>query len=173
MIDTLVPDALEYFDKSVDKLKDIVENYVIHLHMPGLGHENLSQTAYCDITSKKTNKKISISYQIISYYAKNEELWIWGWAHPVSRPIDITQSLKILNYGVNLNTADEIGLKTIIINSRSILSELETDIQLGLVAYITKNNYIIGYKALNNVLKNFIIYIQLNKDEMDKYIFNE
>ena len=179
-MDSLIQNALAYYDKGIEKYKKIFEK-IDHDKTLLIKSTHDLMKNHIELYDKNGNKMLTAEYECIGEYFNN--LWIWSWAYP----LDYNESIlakKILNYGVNLNTITvndkkssnfntlNIFLKSELVTSRIyILNKIQLEIHIAIAGYLCKNPIIFVDKQNklsdeNNYIINsyyFLSNIKLNK----------
>lgn len=157
----LLSNALEYYDTHNKKYNKILKKAVRQSFEETIGDIQRPRIILYD----KDNKKIlTAEYQHIGIYYKLFNLWAWGWALPLFKKNETSLSRKILNYGLDLETDDDIlmgFLRAELVTSRfKILKKTQLDVHLALAGYLTKQPIIYKYKSLldNTDPNNHVIY---------------
>jgi len=119
------------------------------------------ETSTLYIYNDKKEKIYEFHYDFLGTYLTDKNRWIWSWSIPTQNQKNIYLSRQILNYGLDLETYDQLKPQ-LISSSYYITNSIHLDINLALSLYITKKKYI--FKATYNTNT-------LNKDDIsDPYI---
>ena len=169
---SIVPDALDYFDK----YNEYYENYLKNVRYIEINYSNIDTSHSVIILYDSKKKELFRSrYETIGLHDETEQVWIWSWAIPTSRKTTTIISRKILNYGVDMNTNDLV-LKTELITSRfKISNPIQIDIHLAISAYLSKQKLIFKYSITNEIdvdEDNIIDIVPKNdKNKKSYYLF--
>lgn len=135
-----IKSCLDKYDKNNDKYKKMLK----------LPNEPENDKKNKIIYFKNDNKIIyKNNYEVIGFFYKSINLWIWGWAFPTKEPSRFSK--KLFEYG--FNTQIDTFIKTILCNSRiKIKSKLELDIFLSVICDIGKMFLYKKYYANDNII---------------------
>ncbi len=170
IIDDIIQSSLEYYDSNQPKIIDIVDKvYYIKFK----NNKNITdEIVFYDKNKKEIFKS---SYEILSAYIPNQQIWKWAWSLPTILKKSSFISRKILEYALNLDHQKDYLLKSTLINSKiRIINDLQLDIYIALSANLSRKPFIFKiYLAPLSEEEDaeFYPYRQLNEDpDNSKYI---
>ena len=144
--------SLEYLDNNLNNYFIIIENNELNSYL------NID-----DYDIKKKNEKLKYKkFEIIAQILKenNKYYWIWNWSNYFNDKNNISISLSLFNYGINLSNNDSQILKYFLINSKlQIFNNLHLELLLGISSFLT-NSKIASHKMFVNNLSNIIVYYE-------------
>ena len=114
---------------------------------------------YYRIKAYDTNKKLLFEsrYEILGVYDSQAKIWLWGWAHPLFTHNTIQVARQLVNYGMNIAPDNNSFLKTELITSRYMISNVkQLDIHSAIGLYLSKQKCL--YKCnidIDNSLNGF------------------
>lgn len=136
-MNNIIKSALESYDKNQEKiLKMLKDVYYLDLNASG-------RVKYITFYDKNKKKILESSYQLAGIYLENSNTWKWGWTLPGRNKDETNLSRKVLDYAFNLDHLNEIELRSQLINSTiPILNNMQMDINIAIISYITKIPFI-------------------------------
>jgi hypothetical protein len=136
-MNNIIKSALESYDKNQEKiLKMLKDVYYLELNATG-------RIKYITFYDKNKKKILESSYQLAGIYLENSNTWKWGWTLPGRNKDETNLSRKVLDYAFNLDNLNEIELRSQLINSTiPILNNMQMDINIAIISYITKIPFI-------------------------------
>ena len=144
--------SLEYLDKNLNNFVITIEN-----------NKLISYLNMDDYDIKKKNEIIKYKkFEIIAQILKdnNNYYWIWNWSNYSNEKNNISISLSLFNYGINLSKNDSQILKYFLINSKlPIFNNLHLELLLGISSFLT-NSKITLHHFFHNNLSNIIVYYE-------------
>lgn len=170
-MEDLIPNILSKYDESFEKFKDIIN----------IKNKSYSESANDNFDFKYDGRIIFndkdnffIPCFFLGSYNKNENIWIWNWAHPLDRN-QCKLGYDLISYGLNydrnkLARTEYSFIRSILVNSRfRIKEDFNFDILLGLILHITNLQIIIPieYKIGN---LDIIYYFGIKNINDKKYI---
>lgn len=138
-VNFIISNALNYYDMNQENILKLLKkvkyfSYVVNLN-------TLNQIILYD---DNFNTLLSSSYEIVSVYNPNNNIWKWSWSISSLEKKYTIISRKILEYALNLDPIKENLLRTKLINSDiKINNKLQLDIYLALSSYISKKPFIL------------------------------
>lgn len=169
-INTLVSDALEYFDTNHEKYGLYFKN-VKSIKF----EEAMSDTDYYKIIfyDKNQNMMGKSRYENIGIYSQKGRVWTWAWSISTFAKNTINIIRKVLNYGIDIDNSKKF-LKNELITSRfEISNKIQIDIHIAIASYLSKQPAIFIIKKLPySVDKNEIVNeVDFYTDSDDLYYF--
>ena len=165
MNNTIVTDALEYYDKNNEKYREKFKNIRFTKFV-----ENNNDMEHNVIIMYDNNKKelFRSRYEVIGLFNSTTNIWTWAWAIPSFRKNNTNIVRKIMNYGAELDPQTRF-LKMELITSRfRISNNVQLDIHASIASYLSKNPII--YNHYTNIqLKNISGYTDVKKINSDNY----
>ena len=165
--ETLVPKALEYYDKTRESYKDLfnkVKDYKLNISAYDMERNKI---IFLDEDGKEL---LTSEYEVAGIYSNLYKIWVWAWSVPSFKKNLQYISRKILNYGLELDTS--YFLKTELITSRfRITDPIQLDIHVAIAAYLSKKvAYNYKYypdkaKEPNNYITYYIFLLSLESSE--------
>ena len=148
MSDSIIIDALEYYDDNTEKYgaKFKAVKYVkFELADTNMDHNKI-------IMFDKTKTQIYKSrYELLGTYVSTTNTWLWGWAMPLSKKNSTVIARKIMNYGAELDP-EERFLKTELITSRfRITDPIQLEIHTAVASYLAKKPLIYKFFSYDDV----------------------
>ncbi len=150
-INELILKALDYYDSQ--KLK---YNYLIN-------NKNIEFKNKDEIIFNTDDETITTLYEILGYFDKKTNIWIWGWV--LNENMSSTEiSKNLLNYGLKLGPErqeipEHFFIKSLLVNSRILIDdEIQLDINIAIYSYLLKGKFSFIYpkKIFND---SIIIYL--------------
>jgi len=138
-MNSIIKDALNFYDKNYNENKRIFENYYYYAV-----NRNLNDMEKNFISFYDNKKKHIIDYdvELIGIYF-SENIWEWGWANVNSRKNMTFKIREVLNYAINLDPEENKYLKKeLITSSFRVTNSIQLDIHLAISSYLTKNKLI-------------------------------
>jgi len=164
MSDNFITNAINYYDTALDKYREILDNkYKISYDIPNKIY----------FRNTKDDVVLSGEFEILSTYDRNTNIWKWHWSTSSTmsaEPIMIYTVKKILNYGIDIETNNNIYINVVkkyLTTSKFKLTGVDEEyILCAIISYITKipliiydpNDYM--YILIHNDT------IKLNKDHI-------
>ena len=151
----IIPKALEYYDKHIEKYKHIFNKIKDPKNQIKIMDAAEDMERKIIIFLDENGKEIMRSkFELVGIYDNTHNLWVWAWAMP-DKPKNLTYiSRKVLNYGLDLDPTHFKMLKFELITSRFKISDiLQLDIHVALSAYLTKNP-VYPHKVIYGTNKN-------------------
>jgi len=166
---SIIVNALEYYDINNEKYKSLKEKAkFVKIEKSG------NDIEYNIMIFFDKNKKIIFRsrYEVIGMIGNESKIWTWGWAIPYLQKNSIKTSKEIFLYGINLNPADDITLKTELITSRfRVANDVQLDIHLSLSSYLSKKPLIFGYSVDEEKWSSDNVYINISGGPIISYLF--
>jgi hypothetical protein len=134
MTETLIPEALEYYDMQCEKHCKLFKSVKSH---------KLDETPY-DLERNKIllydaagKLLLASEYEVVGIYSNQHKMWCWGWSVPMFKKNMTGISKKLLSYGLDLD--NYYFLKTELITSRFLITDpMQLDIHVAVACYIAK-----------------------------------
>lgn len=162
IIDDFIKTSLEYYDISQPKIKELIDKiYYIKVK----NNKNLTDEIFFYDKNKKEIFKSS--YEILSAYIPQLQVWKWSWSLPTMGKKSNFVSRKILEYAFNLDPKKDYLLKSTLVNSKiKIINDLQLDIYLGISANLSKKPFILKVYWVPPVDPNneYIPFKKINED---------
>jgi hypothetical protein len=167
--ETLVPAALEYYDRTQEKFKDLFKKIASYKRETSpLDMERNRIIAY-DISK---NVVLVSKYEVIGIHSNLHKIWCWAWSVPTLAKNAVYISRKILNYGLDIESS--MFLKTELTTSRFVVSDkIQMDLHIAIACYLAKKvvykvryNFKEDEKTLSDDSED-----KKNKNYIDSYIF--
>ena len=148
----IVKEAMTYYDKRKAEFESKIE-----------GYDNIKQeVSTADISYNKLHfykgekKLLTVRISAVSFFSKEENIWIWAWAHPTLNKNFSYESRKLLKYGLDKGTLDmnleHNYIKTYLITSRlRIIDDIQFDILVSISSYLSKKPIFIYHEKLKNL----------------------
>ena len=134
-INFIISNALNYYDINQPNVISILKKIRYYSFIDNIN--TLNQIILYDKNFKEILKS---SYEIVSIYNPNTNIWKWSWSIANLEKKYTIISRKILEYALNLDPLTENILRSKLINSDiKIINKLQLDIFLSLSSYISKN----------------------------------
>ena len=146
MSSNLVKDSFDYYDSNYDEFESFL-NGIDEIQIWNIQDDEMTPN---EILFLQGESKIHKSpYQIIGMYTTGSNSWIWAWASPTLEKKDTYIIAKVLNYGIQLNPSKNMFLKTELITSRFIITNMiQLELHIAIGSYLAKVPFIIGiYKV--------------------------
>lgn len=164
----LIINSLEYYDKNRDKYAKFfakIKHYSMIQDDKDTGHNTII------FYDKYNNELLRSTYEIMGIYTNFSNTWAWAWADPLLQKNKTYISKKILNYGLNIESPNEIFLKTELITSRfRIVIDVQLEVHIAIASYISKTPLIFNmYRKLKDIEYGSDGYFKIediNKDEL-------
>jgi hypothetical protein len=136
-MNNIIKFALENYDKNQEKiLKMLKDVYYLEFN-------TTERVKYITFYDKNKKKILHSVYQLAGIYLEDSNTWKWGWTLPGRNKDETYLSRKVLDYAFNLDNYKEIELRSQLINSTiPILSNMQMDINISIISYITKIPFI-------------------------------
>lgn len=163
---TLIPLALEYYDNNITFFNSFINKVK---KTETISTEKDTEKNKIIFLDKNDKKILESDYEVAGIFYKKYNIWIWSWAIPVIQKNKTIIARKLLNYAldIDLNNENNKHLKLIkseLITSRSkISSELQLDIYLALISYLSKKKFI--YK------RSFVLVDDEPDNVIEYYLF--
>lgn len=122
------------------------------------------------IYGKNDDLILESEFEILGSFYPALKVWNWAWANPGFVSPQNFLSKEILNRAIEW-TIDLTYLKSIVINSRTIITDIvQLDINLAFGASVIKHYYIYPYidKSKNTEMIHYLIL--LNEEHLDKIL---
>lgn len=154
-IDSVFRSALEYYDShqpQIQKLLNQIDNIIIVNNYPTSNR----------LFFKNSHDEILLEsrFETLSMVIPQIKTWMWAWALPSAELNENLISRKILEYAFTLSAKNDYLLKSILINSKTVIeNRLQLDMYLGLSAFLSKKPFI------------FKLYKRLIKNDIKQYIY--
>jgi hypothetical protein len=131
---SLVTDALAYYDENVEKYKHVFDNVKYMKYSYAENDNDHSTISFYDEYQKIL---FSSRFEYIGSYSAVTTTWKWAWAGIFKR--NLTNIIrKILNYGAELEQNMKV-LKTELITSVFVVNdEIQLDIHVAIASYLSK-----------------------------------
>jgi hypothetical protein len=140
----LVKNSLIYYDTNYEKYSKKILKYKYISVEPNL--KNNYEKDKLNFYDKDKKLMFTTEYEHLGIFDTGSHMWTWAWATPFLRKNNITLSRKILNYGFDLESDDNLFLKTELITSRFIISDdTQLDIHIAIASYISKKPAILRF----------------------------
>lgn len=168
-MNTLVSDALEYYDLNSEKYESFFKNVkTVRFEAPA------SDTDYYTILFFDDNNNLigKSRYENIGIYSHRGKIWTWAWSISTFAKNTINIIRKILNYGFDIDT-DKRYLKNELITSRFQISDkTQIDIHVAIASYLSKQPTIVILKKIPNSNESIIVKdVDFNGKIEDVYYF--
>lgn len=138
-INFIIKNALNYYDMNQENVIKLLSKIKYYSYI-----DNLNTLNQIILYDKDFNILIKSSYEIVSVYNPNNNIWKWSWSIANLEKKYTIISRKILEYALNLDPINENLLRSKLINSDlKILNKLQLDIYLALSSYISKKPFIL------------------------------
>lgn len=158
----VIKNALDYFDLKNDKYKNIFSKF--RKHEVKYSHTDITNS-YIKFFDENNNLKVKSNVQLIANYYPNENLFVWAWGIPEIEKNLNYLSRKILSYGLDIHEDENYYLKSLLINSRLYIRNIdELYILLSLSLYLTKKDFFIiadqdkGTTNFEDAWKIYLLY---------------
>lgn len=168
-VNTLVSDALEYYDTNNEKY-ELFFKRVKNIKF----EEAKSDLDYYQIVFYDNNEIIigRSRYENIGVYSQKGKVWTWAWS--ISTFAKKTTSIirKVLAYGFDIDS-NKIFLKNELITSRFKISDkTQLDIHIAIASYLSKQPAIFIIKKPPNTPQNEIVVdVDFDKNDDNVYYF--
>jgi len=163
--------ALNYYDERRHKINNFISSCT-SFSLFGASHDmSLSK-----LVLTKSTSEYEFTYEILSVFNNTNKIWTWAWAQPERYKNERKTSVKILNYGVDLDLfidpkSNEIDvernfIKNYLITSKfAITSQLQLDIFVAISAYLAKEYIVlpITHSDKRNKQGYYTIYHDISK----------
>lgn len=169
-VNTLVSDALEYFDINHEKYDPFFKN------VKSIKFEEATNDLdhYKIIFYDKNGNMIGKSrYENIGIYSQKGQIWTWAWSVSTFAKNTINIIRKVLNYGIDIDNSKRF-LKNELITSRFKISDkTQIDIHIAIASYLSKQPATFIIKKLPYSLEKNEIVSDVNffNDTDDVYYF--
>lgn len=168
-MNNLVPDALEYYDRNVQKYNSIFDKIKYVKFEAGTKDMDYSYIHVYDHDKKELFKS---RYENIGVYNNKSKTWAWAWAMPRFKKNTTTIARKIINYGMELDPESRF-LKTELITSRFRITDyIQLDIHVSIASYLSKKPAVYEYKSYIDFeadADNLVDITKINESEKDNY----
>jgi hypothetical protein len=159
-VSNLVRNSLIYYDTNYEKYSKKILKYKYISVDPNL--KNNYERDKLNFYDKDKNLIFTSEYEHLGIFDTGSHIWTWAWATPFLRKNNITLSRKILNYGFDLESEENVFLKTELITSRFIISDnAQLDIHVAIASYISKKPTI--FKLIISTKEKDKIYYKIKK----------
>jgi len=157
----LIKKAYKYYDEQHLKYENIVNK----INTWQISNTELDlQKPIINFFDKDKKLIFKSNLEFMGSYYEEQKLWVWAWADPNIPKNETYLVTKLLKYGCDINVKDNKNdkkqkfLKMILTNSRF---KVENQVSLD----------IIGYLALYLSKKDWIFYVNDNKNSTLKFFF--
>ncbi len=145
-MNTIIPTALEYFDKNKKNINKKEFKYLKIIEATDENEHNIIK--FYDENEKEI---LTSRYEIAGIYYTRPKIWIWGWGDSNLSKNKTIIIRKLFNYAFTL-TDKEKSLKKELITSRfKINNYIQLDIHIALATYLTKKPTVYKYKITSNM----------------------
>lgn len=159
----LIQDAFQYYDTNKEKFEKKIKQFK---YFKIERKDNDVDDNYIYFFNKKQEQIFKSKYAIIGKYMRLSNTWIWAWAIPQLTKKEINVSKKILNYGFEITTDENINLKTALVSSRFRITNLtQLDFYLALSSYLSKLPLIFPVDTSVTTYDPSLKILKLAKDE--------
>lgn len=159
----IIKNAYNYLDNKLEKYRQKVQGKVAKWRLISSSSDNITPIyEFFDVNDKLLFKAECEILGIEYRDENNKDLWVWSWAHVGLDKNQTILSRRLLQYGLDIITKDlnDYFLKSIFINSRLKINDVEVVVILALSIYISKKEYIMKLIDHNRILyfivNNFI-----------------
>lgn len=154
----VISDTLEYYDTNKEKYTPLI-NKIKYIKFIDIESElSRNKVNLYDENDKLMN---SYEYEIIGLFDNNTNIWVWSWGIPTVKKNQTGILRKIFNYGIDLDS-DEYLRNELITSRFKISNEIQIDMHLSIVSFLSKQPLIIKYYLLKDA-KEF--YDKHNKNQ--------
>lgn len=152
-VNTLVSDALEYYDLNKEKFEPFFKKVKSVRFEEGRTDADHYKIIFFD----KDNNIIGKSrYENIGIYSQKGKIWTWAWSISIFAKNTINIIRKVLNYGFDIDINKRF-LKNELITSRFKISDkTQIDIHISIASYLSKQPAIFIIKKLPYSYENEI-----------------
>jgi len=145
---TLVNNALEYYDKNIDKYKHKFKD-IVYLSLDY--KDNDIEQNNIIFYDRNLRVLFTSKFERLGMYDAKTGIWSWAWTIPKYKKNETNIIRKILNYGAELDPSS-IYIKTELVTSRfRITNNAQLDLHCALASYLSKKPIIFKYKIYSNV----------------------
>jgi len=141
---SIIPTSLEYYDKNMQKYKSLLRKIKGHkLETTPFDMEKNKIILY----GKDNEIILKTEYEIIGFYNNPYKMWSWAWSVPWFKKNSTYISRKILFYGLDLDSTEDLFLKTELLTSRfQITDVVQLELHIAIASYLAKKPLIYNYK---------------------------
>lgn len=158
---SLITDALEYYDKNMDKYSSFIKKCKYIKFLPN--DKDIEHTKVI-LYDKDNNQLLESRYEILGTYVPINNVWVWGWAIPTLYKNRTFIVRKILNYGIELDPNEKF-LKSELITSRfRVSSSIQLDMHASIASYLSKKPLIMRQIEIPDQMTEEGQQIPLNLD---------
>ena len=166
----MIKNSLEYYDSfqpQIQKILDKIE-YIKVINGINVNDEYI----FYDSNDKEFFKS---RIEVLGMFVPQDNSWKWSWAVPFAKYQNTLISRKILEYAFTLNSVSDLHLKSILINSKLIITnKYQIDIYLALASMLSKKPFILKlylYPPDEGADTDIIYYKRiLNNSDRKKFI---
>ena len=168
-VNTLVSDALEYYDSNSEKYEPFFKNVKSVKFEEAKSDLDYYEIIFYDSNGSVTGKS---RYENIGVYSQKGKVWTWAWSISSFSKRTTTIIRKVLNYGFDIDSS-KIFLKNELITSRFRISDkTQLDIHIAIASYLSKQPSIFIIKKPPNTPQNEIVTdIDFDKNDDNVYYF--
>ncbi len=134
MQNTLIKDAINYYDDNSEKYKNWISS---------IDKLQIVDT-YDEITRNKlqiyiNNGKVYVSgYETIGSYLVGDNLWRWSWAEPTYHKKRTYTIAKILKYGIELDPSHKFLKHELVTSQFRITNNVQIIVHVAIASYLAK-----------------------------------
>jgi len=165
----IIKNSLEYWDSFQPKIQKILNNIEYFKIINGVNVND--EFIFYDSNDKPFFKS---RIEQLGMFVPQDNSWKWSWSVPFAKYQNTLISRKILEYALTLDSSTDIHLKSILINSKLIITnQYQIDIYMALSSMLSKKPFIFKYYLCppeENSDQN-IIYYKKNISNPDRKKF--